>query len=294
MLTGANGLLGQHLTKILLEKTVHHIIATGRGDNRMTVIDNERYTYAELDITDGVAVNRFLLSTMPEIIVHCAAMTQVDECELEPVACWNVNVTATRFLIEASKQCNAFFIFLSTDFVFDGEHGMYSEEAIPGPANYYGSSKVAAEKAVAASGLDYAIVRTCLVYGNIPGGHRTNIISWVKDNVSNQVPIRVVSDQWRTPTYVNDLANGIILIIDKRATGIFHISGDETLTPYDMANAVADYCGLEKKYISEVNALSFSQPAKRPSRTGFVIDKAKKQLGFMPMKFQNALAEIFS
>ena len=294
LVTGANGLLGQHLIKSLLTKTDHQIIATGKGVSRNPLPENDRYTYFDLDITDGVAVNDYLLKVKPELLIHTAAMTQVDECETHPIDCWNVNVTATRFLIDACKQLNCFFIFLSTDFVFNGEKGMYAEDAKTDPANYYGSSKVAAENAVMASGLDAAIVRTCLVYGIVSGSNRTNIISWVKDNLTAQTPIRVVSDQWRTPTFVDDLADGIILIIEKKATGIFHISGEEIMTPYEMAIAVAAYCKLDKQYITEVNALSFSQPAKRPSRTGFIIDKAKRELGFVPTGFNEALQNIFS
>ncbi|MEP6676246.1 MAG: SDR family oxidoreductase [Ferruginibacter sp.] len=293
LVTGANGLLGQHLVKSLLEKTVHHIIATGKGSSRIPFIENERYTYCALDITDGIAVNNFLLDCRPDIVVHAAAMTQVDECEVHPVECWNLNVTATRFLIDACKEIKSFFIFISTDFVFDGDKGMYDETAITAPANYYGSSKVAAEKAVEASGLDFAIARTCLVYGSVLSGNRSNIISWVKENLAAQKPIRVVSDQWRTPTYVEDLANGIILIIEKKAKGIYHLSGEEVMTPYNMAVAVAQYCKLDKQFLSETNAINFTQPAKRPVRTGFIIDKAKKELSFAPVKFAEALQKIF-
>src|SRR5678815_5514527 len=115
----------------------------------------------------------------PDMIIHAAALTKVDECELDHIACWNVNLTATRFLVDAAKKVNAFFIFVSTDFVFDGSGGPYLEEGAVNPVSYYGSSKVAAEKAVAESGLAYAIARTCLVYGDMVTGTRSNIISWV-------------------------------------------------------------------------------------------------------------------
>ena len=258
LLTGSNGLLGQHLIKLLIETTAHDVIATSRGENRLPFTLSERYKYFSLDITDGIAVNDFILSSQPTVIIHAAAMTQPDPCEENPVECWNVNVTATRFLTDAAEKVNARFIYISTDFVFDGLHGPYKETDEPAPVNYYGSSKLAAEKSVVTSKLQWTIVRTVLVYGNILVGNRSNVISWVKENLENNHPIKVVSDQWRTPTYVEDLAKGILLVLEKNATGIYHISGEEGLSPYDMAVATADYLHLDKSLMTKVNADTFT------------------------------------
>jgi dTDP-4-dehydrorhamnose reductase len=160
------------------------------------------------------------------------------------------------------------------------------------PVNYYGSSKLAAEKAVMETDLNWCIIRTVLVYGNILTGNRSNIISWVQENLTAGKNIKVVSDQWRTPTYVEDLARGILLVIEKNATGIYHISGDEMLTPYDMAIATANYLGLDKTLIEKVDASMFKQPAMRPAKTGFVIDKAKRYLGYKPLSFDEGLRKM--
>ena len=292
LLTGSNGLLGQHLVKLLIETTTHEIIATSRGENRLPFTSSEHYKYFSLDITDGIAVNDFILSHQPDAIIHAAAMTQPDACEENLVECWNVNVTATRFLTDAAEKVNARFIYISTDFVFDGLHGPYKETDRPNPVNYYGSSKLAAEKSVVTSKLQWTIVRTVLVYGNILVGNRSNVISWVKENLENNHPIKVVSDQWRTPTYVEDLAKGILLVLEKNATGIYHISGEEGLSPYDMAVATADYLHLDKSLMTKVNADTFTQSARRPLRTGFIIDKAKKELGYQPISFKAALKKM--
>ena len=292
LITGSNGLLGQHLIKMLIETTTHTIIATGRGEGRLPFTSSGRYNYFSLDITDGMAVNDFILVHKPDVIIHAAAMTQPDPCEQHPVECWNINVTGTRFLISAAASINAKFIYISTDFVFDGLQGPYKETDEPNPVNYYGSSKLAAEKAVMESKLQWAIVRTVLVYGNILVGNRSNIVSWAKENLENSKPIKVVSDQWRTPTYVEDLAKGVLLVLEKNATGVYHISGGEGMTPYDMATAVADYLHLDKSLMTKVNADTFTQPAKRPLKTGFVIDKAKKELGYQPISFKEALKKM--
>lgn len=293
LITGSNGLLGQHLVKLILDTTTHQIIATSKREPRLVVQDS-RIHYYSLDITDGMAVNSMLENLSPDTIIHCAALTQVDECEQQPVKAWDINVTATRFLIDAAKKINAFFIFVSTDFVFDGMHGPYKETDELNPVSYYGSTKVAAEKAVAESGLSYAIVRTCLLYGNIIFGTRSNIVSWVKENLEAGKKIKVVSDQWRTPTYIEDMAKGIMLIAEKKVTGLFNISGKDFLSPYDMAIATADYLHLDKSLIEKVDASVFTQPAKRPATTGFVIDKAREELGYKPISFREGLVKMLA
>ena len=294
LITGANGLLGQHLVKMLIDTTTHSIIATGKGTCRMNFSFAKTFQYYSLDITDAVAVEDFIAAHQPNIIVHIAAITQADECEQNPIACWHTNVTATRFLINAAEKINAHFIYLSTDFVFDGLSGPYIETDETGPLNYYGSSKLAAEKAVQQSLLHGCIIRTVLVYGNAWLKNRSNMVSWVKENLEKQQNIKVVSDQWRTPTYVDDLATGVLLAIEKNATGIYHISGEEMMTPYDMALATAAYLKLDINLIEKVNASSFTQPAKRPAKTGFVIDKAKKELGYKPISFGEGLQKMFA
>lgn len=293
LITGANGLLGQHLVKLLLDTTAHDIIATGKGEPRYVVQDSRLHYYA-LDITDGMAVHLLFEKLLPDTIVHCAALTQADECELNPVKAWEINVTATRFIVDAAKKINAFLIFISTDFVFDGMNGPYKETDTVNPVSYYGSTKVAAEKAVAESGLPYAIARTCLLYGNILIGTRSNIVSWVKENLEQGKKIKVVGDQWRTPTYVEDLAKGILLIVEKKATGFFHISGEDFLSPYDMAVATADYLHLDKSVMEKVDASVFTQSAKRPAKTGFIIDKAKLELGYAPLSFTEGLQKMLA
>ncbi len=292
LVTGANGLLGQSLIKQLLEKK-YEVIGTGRGPGRLIMAMFEGYSYEELDITDGPAVEAFILDKKPELIVHAAAMTQVDECELKKQDCYNVNVTATRFIIDAAKAINAKFVYVSTDFIFDGSSGPYKETDEPGPVNYYGSTKWVAEKAVEESGLHWAIARTILVYGVIPSTGRTNIVGFVKNSLEQNIPIKMVTDQYRTPTFVHDLAAGIILIIEKNASGIFHLSGEEQMTPYEMAVDIAKFFGLNAALISKASSSDIKQPAMRPPRTGFDISKAKKELGYKPMSFREGLKEMF-
>jgi dTDP-4-dehydrorhamnose reductase len=193
-------------------------------------------------------------------------------------------------LIEACRIFDTHLVHLSTDFIFDGEAGPYSEEAFPNPINYYGRTKLEAENLIKGSGIKWTIVRTVLVYGIANDMSRSNIILWVKKSLEEGKTIKVVNDQWRTPTLAEDLAAGCILIVKKRELGIFNISGKDFLTPFEMAIQTADYFGLDKSLITEVDSTIFTQPAKRPPRTGFVIDKAKKVLGYNPKSFTEGIA----
>lgn len=289
IVTGANGLLGQHLVTALV-KFGYGMLALGKGECRIKDFTGK---YLDLDITDGVAVREVIVSHKPDLIIHAAAMTNVDECEKDKQECYNVNVTATRFLIDAAKEVKSKIIYLSTDFVFDGMTGPYKEEDIMSPVNYYGSTKVAAEKAIMESDLRWAIVRTVLVYGQTVEGTRTNIINWVKSSLEQGKHIKVVSDQFRTPTFVDDLVIGIMLLIEKNIDGIFHISGREEMTPYDMAIETARYLKLDESLIEKVDSSTFSQAGLRPAKTGFRIDKARKELGYEPRAFRESLEIMF-
>lgn len=294
LVTGANGLLGQHLVDVLL-RNGYQVIATGRGPCRLpfTAVVN-LFSYHEADLTSSPAVESILNTEKPDVVVHAGAMTQVDDCEKQQNICFDVNVQATAQLLVLAEQYAKHFIFISTDFVFNGEDGNYAEDDLPKPVSWYGFTKVQAESTVETSEIPWCIVRTCLVYGNTLSGTRNNIINWVKENLEQGKEIQVVSDQVRTPTYVEDLATGVMLIIRKKATGIFHISGKDVLTPYDMALATADHLHLNKQLIKKVDASIFSQPAKRPLKTGFNISKARNELGFEPVSFQEGLERMMS
>lgn len=291
LVTGANGLLGQHLVALLLAKG-HEVVALGRGSSRLP-FDPSVYAYYNVDIATELSVHEVFSKERPEIVVHGAAMTQVDECEQNQEMCERINVQGTSHVVLSAETFSRHLIYISTDFVFDGEKGNYSEEDDAGPVNWYGFTKMQAESLIETCDMPWTIVRTCLVYGNALTGTRPNIISWVKDNLSAGKPIRVVSDQVRTPTYVEDLAAGILLIIEQSAEGTFHISGKDVLTPYDMAIKTAEYFNLDKSLMTKVDASVFSQPGRRPLKTGFDISKARTQLGYDPVSFEDAIARMY-
>jgi dTDP-4-dehydrorhamnose reductase len=291
LVTGANGLLGQHLVKKLLAQA-HTVIATGRGVARLPFNHSSHYRYYEADLLDEVAVYGLFINEKPDVVVHAAAMTQLDECEQHRGLCEQINVKATAMIALYAEEFSKHLVYISSDFVFDGEKGHYTEEDACNPVSWYGFTKVQAESIVESSSVNWTIVRTCLVYGNVLSGTRTNIVSWVKENLEKGHSIKVVCDQWRTPTYVADLAHGIALVIQQQATGVYHISGKEFFTPYDMAVKTARYFKLNEALIEKTDASVFTQPAKRPPKTGFSILKAQQQLGYEPVSFEDGLRKM--
>jgi dTDP-4-dehydrorhamnose reductase len=169
---------------------------------------------------------------------------------------------------------------------------MYQEDDPAAPVNYYGQTKLEAESLVKQYPYHWSIVRTVLVYGN-PRGGRHNILSMVANALKNGQPLKIFADQVRTPTYVEDLAQGIKSLMDKRAHGIYHISGEDVRTPYQMAVEVASYLKLDKELIEKVNEASFSQPARRPLKTGFNLARAKRDLDYRPTPFEEGLKKTF-
>ncbi|MFT5918073.1 MAG: dTDP-4-dehydrorhamnose reductase [Flammeovirgaceae bacterium] len=288
LITGANGLLGQKLCELFLSLEITSFLATGKGKSRMSFLPDSHYQ--EMDFTKSNQIKNVFDSFQPELIIHSGAMTQVDDCERDKAKADLVNVEGTQNLLEFAKIHNCYFLYVSTDFVFDGlGEGMYKEENKPNPINYYGETKLQAEKLVQESGLDWAIARTVLVYGVVKDGSRSNIILWAKRSLESKKAIRVVSDQWRTPTLAEDLALGCWLIAKNEHSGIFHISGKDWLSPFQMVQKTANFFGLDKSLVSPTNAIEFKEVGTRPLKTGFNIEKAGKLLNFQPRSFTEGL-----
>jgi len=292
LITGANGFLGYYLIKHLLNKNFE-VIATGRTDNQLPYIGYKNFTYFKMNFNNVVEVEEVFNNVYPEYIVHAGAMSKPDECELQQAEAYLTNVEGTFNLLKAAEINKSFFIFLSSDFIFDGSKGMYKEDDTPAPVNYYGKTKMLAEQAVNKYKFGWAIVRTVLVYGE-PFSNKKNLLAIIKEKLEKGEEYKVVSDKVRTPTYVEDLAAGIVSIIEKKAEGVFHISGEDVLTPYEMACKTADLLNLDKTLLKKVNADNFTQPAQRPLKTGFIIEKAKKVLDYHPVTFEEGLKKIFN
>jgi dTDP-4-dehydrorhamnose reductase len=287
IITGSNGLLGQSLlTLFLKEKNKYQIFGFSRGDNRSGRIDFE---YISIDITDETLLKESIHNIKPDFIINTAAITNVDVCETEKEACNLLNVTVVQWLSEACKELNAHIIHLSTDFIFDGKKGNYKETDTPNPLNYYGVTKLKSEEVLIASNCNYIIVRTILVYGQVFDMSRSNIVLWVKQMLEEKKDITIVDDQFRMPTYVDDLALACKIALDKKVTGIFHISSKELLSIYNIAQQIASVFQLDKNLIKPISTSTLNQTAPRPPKTGFDLTKTNKELDFYPKSFKEDL-----
>jgi dTDP-4-dehydrorhamnose reductase len=280
LVTGSNGFLGRKITERFLRQQDFILIATGKGENRFPV--NDGYTYFDLDITDAAAIRELIGLTRPDVVINTAALALPDQCEKEKELCARLNTAAVADLAAVCAELGIHLIHLSTDFVFDGSGGPYQEEDEPNPVSYYGLCKLAGEMAVKASGARWAIIRTVLVYGAAPGSGRSNIVLWVKSSLEKGLTIRVVADQWRTPTLAEDLADACITVAQQGAEGVFHISGNEQVSIFELALRVADYWKLNASLITPVPTASLNEAAHRPPVTGFIIEKAMRELQFKP------------
>ncbi len=294
LVTGSNGLLGQKLVYKLRNQPDVTCIATAHGENRL--IQKEGYVYDEMDITNEKQVKDVLTKHLPDAVIHTAAKTNVDSCETEKEACVAMNINAVRYIVDGlqdlqqkSKEYKPQLVHLSTDFIFDGTHGPLDENEKPNPLSYYAWSKLEGEKIVQSSKLHWAIARTVLVYGIVDNMSRSNIVLWAKQNLEQGKTINVVDDQFRTPTLAEDLADGCILLVKKKAQGIYNISGKDFLNILQLVHQVADYYGLDKSLIKPSKSADIKQPAKRPPITGFIIDKAIKDLGYNPHTFMEGI-----
>lgn len=236
------------------------------------------------------------------MVINCSALSVPDYCETHHEEAYLTNVTAVSQLAVFCEEYKSRFIHLSTDFVFDGKMFvfdekinedaglLYTEEDIPAPVNYYGNTKWKGEEKVAETCSSYAIVRVAIVYGRALPGQHGNIVQLVMKRLKAGQEIRVVSDQWRTPTYVGDVSDGVQRLIAHTTNGIFHICGDECMSIAEIAYQVADYMGLDHSLIHPVTTEEMNETTPRPRFSGMSIDKARTMLGYEPQKLKEVLA----
>lgn len=287
LVTGSNGLLGQKLVHKLKKDSTVQLIATARGANRLK--DANGYKYLPLDITVEKEVAAICAAEKPDVIIHTAAMTNVDACEVDKEGAELLNVTAVQYLLTTCAKNNIHLVHLSTDFIFDGEDGPYDEHAEAKPLSFYGETKLDAEKLILESNVNAAILRTVLVFGVAEEMSRSNIVLWAKGALEAGKKLTVVDDQFRTPTLAEDLADGCILAAKQKATGIFNISGADFMSVLQLVQRVGKTYNLDVSLVEPISSNTLNQAAKRPPKTGFVLDKARRELGYNPHSFEDGL-----
>ena len=286
LITGSNGLLGQKL--ILALRSKNEVLATSVGENRMN--DTQAYTYQSLDVMNEQAVHQIIAQFKPEAVINTAAMTNVDGCEEDKEGCDKLNVLAVQYLADACEKVNAQLVHISTDFIFDGENGPYKEEDEVNPLSYYGLSKWKSEQILKKHTCDWTVLRTIIVYGIVDNMSRGNIVLWGRGALQKGDPLNIIDDQFRSPTLAEDLAQACVLAVEKRALGVYNASGKDVMSIFEMVERMADFYGCDKSIINRISTATLNQTAKRPPKTGFVLYKATKELGYNPHSFEEGLA----
>lgn len=287
LITGSNGLLGQKIVARCLKHNIE-FLATSKGGNRNPDCPADRYR--ELDITDPQAISELFDEIHPTAIIHTAAVTNVDYCELHPEEAKLVNTDAVGFLFEACKERRMHFELVSTDFVFDGKKGDYAETDAVNPLSVYAQSKVDAENILLADKYrNWSIARTIIVYGTGHNLSRSNMILWALDALPKGDAMKLVNDQFRAPTWADDLAYGCLEIVLRNKTGIFHLSGPETYSIEAIVRKIAEHIGVANPVIETISSATLNQPAARPPKTGFDLRKAKKELDYSPKTIEETI-----
>lgn len=287
LITGSNGLLGQKLVAQLLQKGID-FMASSLGVNRNNDCPEENYRTMDICKRDEIA--EVFKEFKPTHVIHTAAMTNVDACELNPQECKSLNVDSVQLLANQCLAEHCHFQLLSTDFVFDGSKGNYQEEDAPNPLSIYGHSKLQAEEYIKdLPSLQFSIVRTIIVYGTGNQLSRSNIVKWAKEALLEGKELSIIDDQFRAPTWADDLAWACIRICVLNENGIFHISGPETMSIYEIVERIAKHYQLPMDQVKRTTSSSLNQPAVRPPRTGFNLSKAKSRLGYAPKTLEETL-----
>lgn len=274
-IVGAGGVLGTKLVEQALNSTDGPIHAFTHADRAPATpaAGNARVIWSPLNIGDGAEVAAKIGEVEPEVIINCAAMTNVDACEDERDAAFAANALGPRYLAEAALRLNARVVHISTDYVFPGDNvnpGPYLEDAAVRPVSHYGWSKLMGERAVfevCEGRIPWLVVRTALVYGYVPGG-RPNFVRWLVDELRAKRAVRVVDDQINTPTLADDLAGLILHLITRGSVGVIHGVGPDLVNRMEWARAIALNYRLDASLIQEISTAQLRQKAQRPLRSG--------------------------
>jgi len=274
--TGGSGLLGYRIAEFALEKGYE--VYSGYCHNQPCAGKAVR-----IDLANPASILEAVKEVRPDVIMHTAALTDVDRCEKEKELAFRINVDGTKAIAEAARELNSFLIYVSTDYVFDGSRGMYRENDETNPVNYYGYTKLLGEQYCD------CIARTCVIYGAKPASGKVNFVLWLIDRLRNEEEVRIVTDQYITPTLNTNLAKMMLEIAEKRLKGVFHLAGATRVSRFEFAKMVADVFGLDESLITPSRMDEINWIAKRPRDSSLDTSKAAKLLDEKPYDLKKAL-----
>ncbi len=281
-ITGGSGLLGSRLAEVALERgyEVYSGYRTHRPEFGKPV---------KFDLTDSNSIVKAVDSVKPDVIVHSAALTDVDKCEVDKELARRINAEGTEIVACAARKTGSFLVYVSTDYVFDGTKGMYREEDETNPINHYGYTKLLGEKYTRECCTDFCIARTCVIYGAKPASGKVNFVLWLIDRLEKGESVKIVTDQYITPTLNTNLAEMLLEVAERKITGIFHLAGATRVSRFEFAEKVAEVFGLDDSLITPSKMDEINWIAKRPRDSSLDTSKAAKYLNEKPCDLKEAL-----
>jgi len=284
LITGASGLYGSKLAEMAVERNLE---VYSCDVQELHVCGN----FIKFDVSNREFVNEAFSRVKPDVVVHAATLTDVDKCELNKELAWKINVEGTRNLVEAASMMGSFVFYISTDYVFNGEKGNYKEQDKPDPINYYGLTKLEAEKIVT-SQKEYFIARPSVIYGSTPAAGKVNFVLWLIETLRRGERVKIVTDQWNTPTLNTSLAEMTLEAVERRLAGIFHLCGASRVSRFEFAEMIAKEFDLNKSLIDPALSSQFTWPAKRPVDSSLDTRKAQQILKNKPLEMAEALKRL--
>ena len=292
LIIGANGFTGRRILNDLVAREIYNITACSL---RNDIKSGDGYQFIRADIRNASEVRALFKEVCPDVVINTSALSVPDFCETHHNEARATNITAVEHLARACEQYGSRFIHLSTDFVFEGRTDrLYIEEDEPNPVNYYGITKLEGEERVAECCGNYAIVRVVVVYGKALPGQHGNIVQLVANKLRSGETIRVVSDQWRTPTFVGDISYAVEQLMHHPRNGIYHICGSDCVSIADIAYRVAEVLKLDRSLILPVTTEEMQEATPRPRFSGLSIVKAKREINYNPHTLEEGIKEMFT
>lgn len=279
-ITGAGGLLGSALLAVAKGHEVYSLYGQHPPSSGTPI---------RLDLTDKDQVAEALKKIEPDAVIHAAALTDVDRCERDRDLAKAINYDATRIIAESARELGAYLIYISTDYVFDGGKGMYSEEDVPSPINFYGQTKLMGEQAVRELLSDYLIVRTSVIYGSNPSSGKVNFALWLLNSLRAGKTVKVAVNQFVSPTLNTNLAEMITECLERRVKGVLHLSGASRVSRLEFALELCRTWSLNPSLISAVDMSEMNWYAPRPRDSSLDVAKASSILTKRPAPVKDSL-----